>query len=38
MKIGHKESVMDRRKDGSSTEIKEAENLGGGTALKVRAL
>lgn len=30
MKIGHKESVMDRRKDGSSTEIKEAENLGGG--------
>ena len=30
MKIGHKESVMDRRKDGSSPEIKEAENLGGG--------
>ena len=29
MKIGHKESVMDRRKDGSSPEIKEAENLGG---------
>lgn len=29
MKIGHKERVMDRRKDGSSPEMKEAEILGG---------
>lgn len=34
MKIGHKESVMDRRKDGSSPEIKESENLGGGYSLE----
>ena len=38
MKIGHKERVMDRRKDSSSPEMKETENLGGGTALKVRDL
>jgi len=30
MKIGDKERVMDRRKDSSSHEMKEAENLWGG--------